>query len=158
MYTLLREVKQQTGAFVGPLGRGIRSATTDEYSDNFMMMIMMIRTLMYDGDYDDHLFERLSPRSKNLFSWRPPTRISSHACWPSRSFSINIIIMIMILMTMMVIIIMIVIMKIMMRQIAIVWCPRSTHNFPSDQICHLLIFPFLVNVHFRSREGGGRGK
>ena len=46
----------------------------------------MIRTLMYDGDYDDHLFERLSPRSKNLFSWRPPTWIYSHACWRSRSF------------------------------------------------------------------------
>ena len=45
-----------------------------------------------------------------------------------------------------------------MRKIAIVWCPlelRSTHNSPSDQICHLLIFPFLVNVHFGFQ---GRGK
>ena len=73
-----------------------------------MVRIMMIYDKNDDDDDDDeeedHLFERLSPRSKNLFSWRPPTRISSHACWPSRSFSINIIIMIMIVIVMITII------------------------------------------------------
>ena len=123
--TLLRGVKQQTGAFVGPLGRGSRSAMTEQFMIDFKDNNLEDGENDDDEDVDeeDHLFERLSPRSKNLFSWRPPTRISSHACWPSRSFSINIIIMIMIVIAMITIVItmiMIVIMMNMMRQSAIV--------------------------------------
>ena len=100
-------------------------------------MVMMI----YDDD--DHLFERLSPRSKNLLSWRPTAWIDSHASSTSRSFSI-------IMRTMMV---MIIIMT--MSKNILVWCPlqlRSTHNSPQIRfvICWFSLFP---KCSFLRQEG-----
>ena len=74
-----------------------------------IMNIIMILVHWYQVDHDDdpeglddHLFERLSPRSKNLLSWRcwPPMRVHSHAWRRSRSFIIKMIMMV-VMMTMM---------------------------------------------------------